>query len=463
MILLADLFFAGGGLPRLQLWFDNPNKAAVLLGTLALVFASAAFRPRRRGMSAALAVLAVLSWLGLCLTYSRGGLIGFSVGMLVVLTAFRRRLPKARVALAVALAAALATVSFLNRGGFAAPSADASIGNRLEIWRAVPQMMADAPAGWGVGKAGEAYMGWYQPLRSHERYRTLVSSHLTWLVELGLWGRMGYCAGWLLALGLGLWRWRRKGEPLPFAVWIGFGIAAAFSSVAESPVLWLVPAVAAVPAVRDFVREANCRSGWVLSAAVAWGALLPLALMWCGALRSDGKIARRGDVLTYGTRRPETWIVSDLKVMGGGAYGRALRLYAQQTTNVACGVVSELSFVPADVRRLVLCGKASEVGPERLGAFGSLEEMRVLSPSRPDVWLAATSSVSIRVFCGEFDVRCPSVAHPRLRVVDGNGAFLTHWPAHALSPWAVCAPRRTSVSSRQLSWLDKVLIYGNDK
>ena len=43
MPLLADLFFRGGGIPRLQLGFDSPNKAAVLLGCLALVFAVAAF------------------------------------------------------------------------------------------------------------------------------------------------------------------------------------------------------------------------------------------------------------------------------------------------------------------------------------------------------------------------------------------------------------------------------------
>ena len=48
MPLLADLFFRGGGIPRLQLGFDSPNKAAVLLGCLALVFAVAAFRARRR-------------------------------------------------------------------------------------------------------------------------------------------------------------------------------------------------------------------------------------------------------------------------------------------------------------------------------------------------------------------------------------------------------------------------------
>ena len=330
MPVFADLFFRGGGLPRLQLGFDSPNKAAVLFGCLALVM-----------------------------------------------------------------------------------------------------------TGWGVGNAGEAYMGWYQPLRSHERYRTLVSSHLTWLVELGLWGRMAYCAGWLLMLGWCFRRWRQKDDPLPLAVWLSFGIAATFSSVAESPVLWLVPAAVAIPVIVDFARDfGNGKRLALLAAASVWGALLPLAMMWMGsaesAKRAD-RVSLLDDVLFFGKGRPQTWIVKDLSVMGGGAYGRALRLYAQEATNATCGIVSELADVPSDVRRLVLCGAAADCGAERLERFDKLKELRVLSPKSPDNWLNATSSVPIRVYCGEFSPRCPSADHPRLSVVNWNGEYLTHWPELAWS------------------------------
>ena len=432
--MFADLFFRGGGVPRLQLWFDSPNKAAVLLGCLALCFAVAAFRTRRRPLATALGLASVLSWCGLFLTYSRGGLTAFALGFLIVLATLRRRLLKAIPLMLLTVGVVLAVVAFCNREKGLAVADDASVVNRLEIWRAAPQMMADALTGWGLGNAGDAYMGWYQPLRSHERYRTLVSSHLTWLVELGIWGRMAYCAGWLLMLGLCLRRWRQKDDPLPFAIWLTFGIAGMFSSVAESPVLWLVPAAVALPAVRDFIWDVRRRDILVvLAGAVVLGALLPLGLMWCGSERANEKAALVGDVLTYGEGRPETWIVRDLMVMGGGAYGRALRHYAQQTTNVTCGVVSELLDVPPDVRRLVLCGSAADVSVERLADFGALEEVRVLSPNSPERWLGATSSVPIRVFCGEFDARCPAADHPRLRVVDGNGAYLTHWPKLAFT------------------------------
>ena len=437
MPLLADLFFRGGGIPRLQLGFDSPNKAAVLLGCLALCFAVAAFRLRRRPLAIALGLASVLSWCGLFLTYSRGGLTAFAIGFLIVLVTFRRRLLKVFPLVLLTVGVVLAVVAFCNREKGLALTDDASVGNRLEIWRAAPRMMADALTGWGLGNAGEAYMGWYQPLRSHERYRTLVSSHLTWLVELGLWGRMAYCAGWLLMLGLCFRRWRQQDDPLPLSVWLSFGIAATFSSVAESPVLWLVPAGMAIPAVMDFARDfGNGKCLVLLVAAAVWGALLPLTMMWSGSAESTkqaDKVSWLDDVLYFGKGRPQTWIVKDLSVMGGGAYGRSLRLYAQQATNVTCGIVSELSDVPPNVRRLVLCGAAADVGMERLADFSRLEEIRVLSPNSPERWLAVTSSVPIRVFCGEFDVRCPSADHPSLRIVDGNGAYLTRWPDCSLS------------------------------
>ena len=437
MPLLADLFFRGGGIPRLQLGFDSPNKAAVLLGSLVLVFAVAAFRARRRPAAVAFGVASCLTWCGLVLTYSRGGLVAFAAGLLVVLGTFRRRLLRCLPLVLLSVGVVLTAVVFCSREKGLVLTDDASVGNRLEIWRAAPRMMADSLTGWGLGNAGEAYMGWYQPLRSHERYRTLVSSHLTWLVELGLWGRMAYCAGWLLMLCLCLRRWRQQDDPLPLSVWLAFGIAATFSSVAESSVLWLVPIVVAIPTAADFVRNfGNGKCVALLAASLVWGALLPLTMIWCGSAESakrSGRVSLFDGVLFYGKGRPETWIVRDLSVMGGGAYGRALRLYSQQATNVTCGIASELSAVPSDVRRLVLCGAAADIEAERLAGFDALEEIRVLSPQVPESWLNATSSVPICVFCGEFDVHCPSADHPRLCVVNGNGAYLTRWPELAFS------------------------------
>ena len=327
MPLLADLFFRGGGIPRLQLGFDSPNKAAVLLGCLALVFAVAAFRARRRFLTISFGAVSCLAWCGLVLTYSRGGLVAFSAGLLVVLGTLRRRLLRFWPLLLLSVGIALTAAVFCSREKGFAFASDASVGNRLEIWRTAPRMVADAAlTGWGIGNAGDAYMGWYQPLRSHERYRTLVSSHLTWLVELGLGGRMAYCAGWLLMLGICLRRWRRKGDPLPLSVWLAFGLAATFSSVAESPVLWFVPVAVAFPAVVDFVRnfgQKGCQG--ILAAAVVWGALLSLGLMWSGRGAGTVRVSPRNDVLFYGKGRPQTWIVNVDRQGTAGAGWRGLR------------------------------------------------------------------------------------------------------------------------------------------
>ena len=436
---MPDLFFHGGGLSRLAIGFDNPNKAAVLFGCLALVFACLALQSCRRRTAFSLGGLSLLFWGGMTLTFSRGAVVAFSVGILPLLFAFRRRLCRPLPIMAALLALALAVAAVACRGPVRLPSADASVGNRLELWRAAPKMMADAWGGWGLGSSGDVYMGWYQPLSFHERYRTLVSSHLTWLTELGVGGRIAYCAGWLLMLGLGAVRLRRKGDPLPLSVWTAFALSASFSSVAESVVLWLVPTAVAVPAVWDVLRNRRARTaGLMLVGASIGGAAVVFALMGVGAWRTGGSRVRLeagSGQLVFGGGHPTTWIVSDLAVMGGPSYGRALRQYALQAGNdsVSCGIAATLDAVPADARRLVLCGQATDIEVARLSTFGALREVRVLSPISPDKWLNMPYNIPVSVFCGEFDSHFPvDDRHPRLVTVVGNGTYLTHWPTHAL-------------------------------
>ena len=457
---MVDPFFRGGGLPRLALWFDNPNKAAVLFGFLALIFVWTALCAHRRRTAVLLGGLSLLSWCALALTFSRGALVAFFVGQLPILFVCRRRLCRPLPIAAAVLMLALAGVAVACRGPVRPPSADASVGNRLELWAAAPRMMADAWGGWGIGTAGDVYRGWYQPLSFHERYRTLVSSHLTWLTELGVGGRIAYCTGWLLVLGLCAIRLRRRGDPLPLAVWLAFAVAATFSSVAESAVLWLVPAATAVPVLWDVVRCRDARSSVrMLAAALVGGAAVVFAVMGFGALRTDdARVRLKADAgrLIVGNGIPVTWIVRDFAVMGGPTYGRALRQYAQRAGagNVSCGIVAALDEVPADVRRLVLCGRAADVPVAQLSSFGSLQEVRVLSPTDPAAWLDAPCAVPIAVFCGEFDPHLPADdGHSKLTVVPGNGVYLTRWPTCALGPnggrtWdpaveksTVCEPR----------------------
>ena len=438
---MSDLFFHGGGLSRLTIGFDNPNKAAVLFGCLALVFACLALRSCCRRSAFSLGGLSLLSWGGMALTFSRGAVVSFFVGMLPILFVFRQRLRRPLAIAAALVVLTLAVAAVACRGPVRLPSADASVGNRLELWRAAPRMMVDAWGGWGLGTAGDAYVGWYQPLTFHERYRTLVSSHLTWLTELGVGGRIAYCAGWLLVLGLGASRLRQRRDPLSFSVWTAFGLASSFSSVAESAVLWLVPAAVAMPSVWTAVRRGEARAiGRLLAKSLLGGAAVAFALMGLGTWRPDAwhiRLESGTGRLLFGTERPTTWIVRDLDVMGGPSYGRALRRYARQAGVgcASCGIAATLDMVPADVRRLVLCGRSADTDVARLASFGSLRDVRVLSPMNPDKWLKAPIPIPISVFCGEFDSHFPADARqPRLVPVVGNGMYLTDWPTYALEP-----------------------------
>src|SRR5690606_25281879 len=95
---------------------------------------------------------------------------------------------------------------------------DRSITNRLVIWKQARRMMVDAPGGLGIRNSGNAYGQWYQPLDQHELYRTLVNSHLTWLVEVGWPLRFLYVFGWVTAVVL-CWPWHgRKWFSIPLGI-----------------------------------------------------------------------------------------------------------------------------------------------------------------------------------------------------------------------------------------------------
>src|SRR5690606_38880648 len=137
---------------------------------------------------------------------------------------------------------------------------DRSITNRLEIWKQAPRMMVDAPGGWGIGNSGNAYGQWYQPLDQHELYRTLVNTHLTWLVEVVWPLRFLYVFGLFTAVVF-CWKWHgRKRFSIPLGIWIAFGVAATFSLVAESPWLWILPGLNSIAVLSVRTRRRLCPS-----------------------------------------------------------------------------------------------------------------------------------------------------------------------------------------------------------
>lgn len=440
-VLAAGAFFYRG-MARWSFGLDNPNKAAALLALILLLLVAAALRARRRAAGWCWGLLATIAGLGLVHTFSRGGIVAFLAGMAVLLVGERKNLLAGRRWLPVAMAACVMAVAavwtgFAGRLAHSLPGDDASAGNRLAVWRNAPSMMVDAPGGWGFGASGDAFMGWYQPLDRTERYRTLVNSHLTWLVECGWPGRLCYMGFWLLVVGMGLVRLKVRGDPLPLALWLAFATAASFSSVAED---WRVCALP-LATLPPLLHTACTRAATAARRPVAV-ATLPTSLLLLGGLAILGAACRPSGVppirrspdgtrLILGKGRPSTWAVCDPETMGGAAFGRRLRAFAQapEGRDRAFGLARTLEAVPPDVRRLALCGRAGDEDPAILDRFPALADVRILSPSRPEKWLAARSArPGLRVFCGAFAAACPPEDAEGLTVVPGAADYLPDWP-----------------------------------
>ena len=426
----------------LQRWdfgMDNPNKAAAILVFVLLVLLAASLRSRKVWVRWSCAAASCMVGCGLALTFSRGGLVAFTVGAAVLCVGvwkgpgkLRRLLPA--ILLFAMLAVAAMCTGFAGRMANSLPADDASVGNRLAIWRSVPVMVVDAPGGWGLGSSGCEYMSWYQSLDRHERYRTLVNSHLTWLVELGWAGRMAYTCGILLFLGMGIVRLKVHGDPLPLAVSASFIASAFFSSVAEEWLVCVVPLAMLVPLLKTFALEATARMRCVsLAAALFAGCLLLGGVVVLGVTcRPQGVMPVHksfdGARTVLGEGLPSIWVVADPEAMGGCAFGRVLRSFAMTSEGYghAYGVVRDIAAVPDDVRHIALCGRAADVGAGALARFSSLVEVRVISPRHPGKWLAARAKTpcNIRVFCGEFTSSCPEDDVDGLTVVDGVAEFI---------------------------------------
>ncbi len=227
-------------------------------------------------------------------------------------------------------------------------------------------------------------------------------------------------------------------------MWLGLGAASRFSSVAGAWELWVLPVMALASVVGAVcVRHQWKACGWGLGAACVLGGATVGGLEMIGAWQgSDGnpRITRDGGagrtvVSFLGKNRdvglPFAWIVYDAGTLGGPSFGRVLRAWAKESCDIY-GIADSVEAVPDCVRHLTLCGKAAVPGPSELARFPHLEGVCVLSPEKPDRWLAAKiGSKPCHVVCGEFAAGCPVDDHPNLTVLPGVGDYIPDWPRYA--------------------------------
>lgn len=224
--------------------------------------------------------------------------------------------------------------------------------------------------------------------------------------------------------------------------WLVFLISSLFSTVAENALLWVVPAAALYPVARDAVT--GLKSSRLTAMRILVRPLLFAvagASLGCGAIMTAAHLGgeklqirhiKNGSVIV-GNGAPTKWIVYDAAVMGGDAYGKALRAWmlSDRAAGDAVGVAMRSGDVPATASRVTFCGaNANADALSLLGKLSAETEVNVLSPRNPDLWLNVAGR-KVRVFCGELTSECPAEDRPGLTVLPGRGRYLPQWPSLA--------------------------------
>jgi len=434
---MHDFFYHG--IWRMDWGLGNPNKTAALIAML-MIAVWAFANIRKWGFWISLVLFTGLG-IGLIHTFSRGGIIALFLGSVPIIYFANRPWPWSKIiGITISIWIMVGVTIFLDaqdRYEQGVIKEDRSIGNRIEIWKAAPQMMVDAPNGWGIGKSGQAYMEWYQPQNHTEQYRTLVNSHLTWLVELGWPLRFLYIVSWF---ALFLICWPKTGLTalsIPLGVWIAFGIAAVFSSVAESPWLWILPIICllATIALRWKQKLWPAPILWTIPFGVSAATILALVIVGSGG---TGLHAFNGGVV-FGNNPPEIWIVVNSKVMGQN-YGHAIRHYlsSSDSSNASIGVIESAAAMPDLTGKIVVVADMIPNDDRIKSSLMSAKQIVLLNPSFFPQEINATKEHDgqIRIIFGEFS-QSPSTnawgSVGSVERVPGVGDFLPHWPELALA------------------------------
>lgn len=418
--------FSFAGHERWQLWFDNPNKAAVLLVELALLGLVMAFAKGRRRTFVGF-LLFMLPSLALVQTFSRGGLVAWIASVFFVMWRRVREYGWNRRIVAIVGAVLLVFASCVHQGlsrrmASGLSGDDRSVGNRFAVWSEVPQMMCDAPLGWGLGNSGSAYMNWYQPLDRYERYRTLVSSHLTWFVETGWAGVCFWMAAWLSVLYFGIVVGLRFRRWSCFSEWICLCVAGAFSSVMESAWLWIAPVATALCEAVFFRRGLwLCLHRCAILGSCCGLVFTVMSFTMVKTFCAASPVRKSLSWVEYLGNGCLCWVVVDPDVLGGENYPRVLRAAADMLP-VTFRLVDDASELPVDADFVVFCGKKDSGGKRG---------------RKVTIWLSPTAGATVAsddiVMVGEFSAASDCWGSAKMIEVAGVADYIPSWPREVCS------------------------------
>ena len=171
--------FTYGGMVRLGYGFYNPNHAAALICALLPFLWEWCFRTEQKLIRIAPILLTLLLTAALIFTFSRTG-IAVMILEALLYGALKRKINWKWIG---AFAVVTLILVFLS-GVWMRFRLDGAVMNRPKIWLAGLQLFAANPLGVGGGNSGKLATAFLLP--DGIQCRTLVNSHLTFLVEYGI-------------------------------------------------------------------------------------------------------------------------------------------------------------------------------------------------------------------------------------------------------------------------------------
>lgn len=442
----AHKFWKGSG--RLRLWFHNPNEAGALLALLALLTFGGVLRFGgiwRFHMTTLTAML----FLALLATGSRGSLLAFATGLLVmVVCACGRRMSVRRLAGLGAILLVVALAVGLAFGGTRAVRGLGSLKGqsgrtRLEVWSAVPRMMVCAPTGWWR-MPGRCYGAWFQDVNWDKEIEYLLNTHFTVMVFGGFPVALPYVLLWLFLLFSTMREAWTEGRTVAAGQLSALAVAMTFNPVGLSGrELLAVPALTLVPHLWRVVRRRSLRLShvaWcfalaVLAVLMLAGAGLALEfrerIPFLATPSGGGVLAGRGPVLGA--------IVSDEAVLSGGnrgALGKEIRQHLQNASTKGAILVTE-SFddLPDRVGCLAVAGLRCREYLDRAAAgrrCPQADRVTFVSPPFPPDAIPSRlrRERNISVITGEIAAEAMDdfdESQPWVTVVPGAALYVPDW------------------------------------
>ena len=251
-------FFQGN--ERLMIGFHSPNLLAcfivmLLFTVLALLEIFLKHTKRFSGTITLVAVVMLTIFLfALSMTYSRGGYASlFASGIIVSFASWPRENDSmtiknkwhlllryyACVLPLIFCMALLLTSSGWHRVRSSFDIGEASIANRLDLWKGGMCLIAERPLRGcsDIAPPGRIYAKWIQPLHKHESYRTLISDTLTITASYGIFAGFLFIVMGFFYVFSGVSIWRNSGNQCALLLSVSifaFYVCGLFSTCHES-------------------------------------------------------------------------------------------------------------------------------------------------------------------------------------------------------------------------------------